>query len=109
MTNGDDLANNRPSRLPPAHNPENRENQLVSLAVDLAERQLIDGSASSAVLVHYLKLGSTRDKLEREKIKKENRLLDIKAETLESQSRIEELYEDVLEAMKVYSGLDDTV
>ncbi|MCI8992284.1 MAG: hypothetical protein HFG80_06085 [Eubacterium sp.] len=88
----------------PALTPEARENQLVSLAVDLAEEQLRSGTASSQVITHYLKLGSSRDRLEREKLEKENELLRAKTKALESGQRVEELYEQALNAMRRYSG-----
>lgn len=88
----------------PALTPEARENQLIALAVDLAEKQLIEGTASAQVITHYLKLGSTREKLEKEKLEKENELLNAKREALESAKRVEELYANALQAMKSYSG-----
>lgn len=94
----------------PATTPEARENQLISLAVDLAEKQLREGTASSQVITHYLKLGSSRADLEKEKLRKENALLEAKTESLESAKRIEELYAEALNAMKNYSsfgGIDD--
>lgn len=88
----------------PATTPEGRENQLISLAVDLAEQQLIDGTASSQVITHYLKLGSTKERLEMEKLKKENELLLAKADALKSSKHAEELYENALNALRVYAG-----
>jgi len=88
----------------PAINPETRENQLISLAVDLAEKQLREGTASSQVITHYLKLGSTTAKLEKERLEEENKLLRAKTEALESQKEVKELYKDALAAMKRYSG-----
>ena len=73
----------------PALTPESRENQLIALAVNLAEQQLRDGTASSQVITHYLKLGSTKADLEREKLKRENELLRAKTENLESTKHIE--------------------
>lgn len=93
-------------KRPPATTPEGRENQLVSLAVDLAERQLEDGSASSQVITHYLKLGSTREQLEQERLTSENELLKARVEQLASAKRIEELYETALNAMRTYAGQD---
>lgn len=89
----------------PALTPEAREGQLVALAVDLAEQQLRDGTASSQVITHYLKLGSTRAELEREKLRKENELLRAKTEAIQSAKHIEELYENAINAMKNYSSL----
>lgn len=94
-------------KLRPALSPEARENQLVALAVDLAERQLIEGTASSQVITHYLKLGSSKDRLEREKLEKENELLRAKTEALQSAQRVEELYVNAMNAMRRYSGEGD--
>lgn len=88
----------------PALTTEARENELVSLAIDLAEKQLAEGTASSSVIVHYLKLGSTKERLEREKLQKENELLKAKTEALQSAKRVEELYSNALKAMKLYQG-----
>ena len=91
-------------RMRPALSPEARENQLVSLAVDLAERPLMEGTASSQVITHYLKLASTKEKLEREKLENENAVLKAKVEVMKSAQRVEELYANALNAMKSYSG-----
>jgi hypothetical protein len=88
----------------PSETLEGRESQLVSLAVDLAERQLSEGTASAQVISHYLKLGSTRERLEQERIERENALLMARIEQIESGKRIEELYATALEAMRSYSG-----
>lgn len=101
--------------LPPfrkASTPEAREQQMISLAVDLAETQLRNGTASSQVICHYLKLGSMEKQLEMERLKKENKLLEAKTEDIERSKRIEEMYSEALEAMKRYSGRyedDETV
>lgn len=91
-------------KMRPALTPEARENQLISLAVDLAERQMREGTASSQVITHYLKLGSTREKLERERLEEENKLLRAKTKALEDQKELKELYADALKAMRNYSG-----
>jgi hypothetical protein len=91
-------------RSRPALTPEARENQLVALAVDLAEQQLRDGTASSQVITHYLKLGTARERLERERLEKENELLMAKTEAIQSAKRVEELYMNALNAMRNYSG-----
>lgn len=88
----------------PALTPEARENQMISYAVDLAEKQLREGTASSQVITHYLKLGSSKERLEREKLERENELLRAKAESLQSAQRSEEVYMEALQAMMVYSG-----
>lgn len=94
-------------RFRPAINPDIRENQLVSLAIDLAEKQLREGKASSQVIVHYLKLGSSKERLEREKLEKENALLRAKADMIESTKKSEEFYEKALNAFKTYAGRGD--
>lgn len=91
-------------RRRPASTPEAREKQLINLATELAEQQLLDGTASSQVITHYLKLGSTRETLEREKIKQENELLKAKVDAIEATKRSEELYQKALDAMRTYSG-----
>ena len=91
-------------KMRPALTPEARENQLISLAVDLAEKQLIEGTASSQVITHYLKLGSTKEKIEREILEKQKELIEAKTENLQSAKRIEELYTNAINAMKNYSG-----
>lgn len=77
---------------------------MIALAINLAEQQLRDGTASSQVISHYLKLGSTKMSLEKEKLEKENRLLAAKTEAIQSAKRVEELYAEALSAMKTYSG-----
>ena len=84
--------------------PEARENQLISEAVDLAEEQIINGTASSQVITHFLKLGSMKERLEREKLQNENELLKAKVKNLESAERSEEMYRKVINAMREYSG-----
>jgi hypothetical protein len=88
----------------PATTPEARENQLIAAAYDLAERQIAEGTVSAQVQSHFLKLGSTRQKLENEKLLAENALLHQKVEQLKSASRMEELYEGAIRAMRQYSG-----
>lgn len=95
-------------KMRPALTPEARENQLISLAVDLAEKQLRDGTASSQVITHYLKLGSTKEKLEKEILEKQKELIEAKTQSLQSAKRIEELYENALNAMRRYSGRNDS-
>lgn len=94
-------------KMRPALSPEARENQLVSLAVDLAEKQLRDGTASSQVITHYLKLGSTKERIEKEILEKQKELIEAKTQSLQSAQRIEELYKNALDAMRNYSGQGD--
>lgn len=96
----------KPRRGRPATTPEGRENQLISRAYDLAERQLIEGTASAQVITHFLKAASSREKLEQERLQRENLLLSAKVEQIASGKRIEELYEQALGAMRQYSGQD---
>lgn len=91
-------------RRPPATTPEGRENQLVSLAVDLAERQLNEGTASSQVITHYLKLGTTREKLEKEKLINETKLLQAKVDDIQSNAQTAEMIDNAVKAMSTYQG-----
>ena len=70
--------------------PEGRENQMVSLAIDLAEQQMREGTASAQVITHYLKLGTTRERLEQAKIEREVKLLEARSESCESIRRSSE-------------------
>lgn len=88
----------------PALTPEARENQMISYAVDLAEKQLREGTASSAVLCHYLKLADSKARLEREKLESENMLLKAKTEALKAQAHNDEMFAQAIAAMKEYSG-----
>lgn len=91
-------------KIRPAIDPEIRELQMVSLAVDLAEKQLMDGTASSQVITHYLKLGSSKERIEKEILEKQKELITAKTEALKSQKRVEELYAEALKAMRIYNG-----
>lgn len=92
------------SKIRPALTPEARENQLIYLATNLAEQQLRDGTASSQVITHYLKLGSTKERIEKEILEKQKELITAKTESLQSAKRIEELYANAITAMRKYSG-----
>lgn len=95
-------------KMRPALTPEARENQMISLAVDLAERQLMDGTASSQVITHYLKLGSTREKLEQELKIEEIKLQRAKTESIKAAEQNERLFKEAIEAFKGYKGeIDD--
>lgn len=86
-------------------NPESREKEMISLAVNLAEQQLRDGTASSQVITHYLKLGSMREKLERERLEEENKLLRAKTEAIKESKEYKTIVEDALKAMQNYKGM----
>jgi hypothetical protein len=91
----------------PALTPEARENQMISLAVDLAEQQLREGTASSQVITHYLKLGSTKERIEKEILEKQKELISAKTENLKSMQKIEELYDNAIKVMRKYNGQGD--
>lgn len=88
----------------PATTPEGREAQLIALAVDTAEKQMVEGTASAQVITHFLKLATVKEKLEQERLRQENALLQAKIEREASSKRIEDLYEQALNAMREYSG-----
>ena len=91
-------------KIRPALTPEARENQLISLATDLVEQRLLDGTASAQETTYFLKQGSQKTKLEMEKLREENALLKARTESIQSQKKVEELYTKALEAMRDYSG-----
>lgn len=101
------INSNGDRKIRPALTPEAREDQMISLAIDLAERQLIEGTASSQVITHFLKLGSSRERLEQETLRKNQELIEAKKENLNSTKTQEELYKNALVAMRMYSGQDD--
>lgn len=101
------ISNQRAKDIRPALTPESRENQLISLAVDLAEKQLQEGTASSQVITHYLKLGSTKERIEKEILEKQKDLITAKTEAIKSAKRVESLYEEAIKAMRKYSGHGD--
>lgn len=102
MTRSDGTLGSRRSR--PATTPEGRESQLVSLATDLAEKQIRAGTASAQVISHYLKLGSSRERLEQQRLAYENQLTEVRISAIQSQEKTEEMYRDALNAMRTYSG-----
>lgn len=95
-------------KIRPALTPEARENQLISLATDLVEQRLLDGTASSQETTHFLKLATTKARLEKEILEKQKELISAKTEALQSAKRVEELYADAISAMKRYSGNGDS-
>jgi hypothetical protein len=92
------------SRRKPATTPEDRETQMIELADRLAERQLLDGTASAQVITHFLKLGSSRERLEQEKLGLEQKLLEAKTEQIANQAKSEELFANAIKAMSSYQG-----
>ena len=91
-------------KIRPALTPEARENQMISLAMDLAEKQLLEGTASSQVITHFLKLGSLREQKELAILEEQRKLTEAKTEKLQSESTMDELYLNAINAMKRYSG-----
>ena len=95
-------------RIRPALTPESREDQLVALAIDLAEKQLLEGTASAQVISHFLKIGSTKERIEKEILEEQKDLIKAKTEALKSEKRVEELYQEALDAMRRYAGQEFT-
>ena len=94
-------------RIRPIYNPEVREQQMIGHAIDLAEKQLIDGTASAAVITHYLRLGTEKAKLERVKLEKEITLIASKADSITTAADNEGLAKQVLDSMKSYGMLHE--
>jgi hypothetical protein len=93
-----------PRRRSPAKTPEERESMLVSMAMERAEQQIADGTASSQLLTHFVKLGSSREQLEQERLRNENEVLRKKVETMEAAVDVKNLMEEALQAFRGYSG-----
>ena len=95
--------------IPPsiALTPDAREKQLINMAYDLAERRIASGDASDTMLVHFLKMGSPKERVEREIQERQKELLTAKTEALQSAKRTEELFSEAIRAMGIYSGKDD--
>lgn len=111
MSNIDQNEEIRPRRQRrTARSAEQRENQMIALAVDLAEKQLVEGTASSQVITHYLKLGSSKERLEKEIMAKQKELLAAKTEAIQSAKRAEELLSEAMKAFTLYKGesVDDS-
>lgn len=100
-------SNRRSKSMRPALSPEARENQCISLAMDLAEQQLRDGTASSQLITEFVKRGSTKARLEQEMLAEQKELMTAKREAMESAKRIESMYSEALKAIRGYSGQDD--
>jgi hypothetical protein len=98
------VSSNQRREIRPALNPEARENQLISLAIDLVEQRLLDGTASSQETTHFLKLATNKAKLERERFELENELIRAKTQALKDQADMKVLYADAIAAMRRYSG-----
>lgn len=90
-----------------ALSPEARENQLIARAIDLAEQQLIDGTASSQVITHFLKLGTTKAELEKEKLRIETKKAEAQIKSMQNADEMKEVYEKALKAMRNYQGYGD--
>ncbi len=86
---------------------EGRENELIAMAYDLVAQRLKDGSATSAETVHFLKMGSAKERLEKEKVRREVELMEAKTEALQSAKRVEELYTEAIKAMRIYAGYEE--
>lgn len=99
-----DSTSGRTQRRRPGLTPSARENQLISDAMDLAEKQIREGTASSQIITHFLKLATTKMELEKEKLRNENELIKAKRESLQASQHSEELYNNAIEAMRRYAG-----
>lgn len=98
------MSNTPKRRRKPAQTVEDRENELVKSATDLAAQQLLDGTASPSVIVHFLRLGSVREQLERRKLLKENEMMDVKMAAIEANERREQEYAEAINALRRYKG-----
>lgn len=98
---------NAMKRTMPALSEEAQEKRMIAAATNLAYEQIMNGTASSQVITHYLKLGTEKNRLEMEKLKAENEMLKAKTDAIQSVQRIEELYKEATIAMKKYAGVSN--
>lgn len=89
--------------------PEGRENRLISMALDLAEERLRNGTATAQEVVHFLKLGSEKSRVEVEKLELEKKLVEAKTENLKAQRDMATMFNDAMAAMKRYRGEEDDI
>ena len=102
--NSEDGEERRKRRSAPALSPEAREQELINDALNLAAKQMREGTASSQVITHFLKLGTERERTERELLKLNKELVKAKTEALEASRRNQEMFENAIRAMGVYNG-----
>lgn len=95
------------TRHKPAITPEQEENEMIALAIDATRQRIMNGTASSAELVHYLKLGTVKARLENDKLREENELLKAKTSAIQSTGDYEKKFQEVLDALKMYRGETD--
>ncbi len=91
-------------KTPPARTPEEFEKRCINLAEQQAEEMLAEGKAPTQVLLHYLKLGTSKAELEKEKLEHETKLLSAKTEALETTKETVEAYQELINVFKGYSG-----
>ena len=98
----------KPRKRRPATSPEERENQLIAMAYDAAEERILNRTASSQEIVHFLRLGSSKERVEKEILERQKELITAKTEALKAAKHLEEVYENAINAMRLYSGeIDD--
>lgn len=105
----EDYAEPEVIRIPTARTPEAKELQLAAMAYDLAEKQFREGTAATPVIVHFLKVGSTREKQELEKLKQDTLLAEAKVKDLANVEEMKKLYVEAMDAMRGYAGHDTGV
>ena len=92
---------------PPALTPEDAEDELISMAIGLARQRLADGTASNQLIAEVIKMGTTKERLQKEKLRRENEMLKAKTEAIKSQKHAEELASNAIKAFRSYSGVSD--
>lgn len=91
-------------KRPKSPSPARRRNQILAAAMNLAEERILSGTASSQLLVHFLKEASSKHSLEMEQLKAQNRLLSAKADSVDAAKKTDKMYAEALKAMRRYSG-----
>lgn len=91
----------------PAMSSEARDAQMSSLAYDLVEQRLRDGTATSQETTYFLKLSSPVATRQQKKLDKEIELLEAKTEAIKAAKRMDEVYMEAIGAFKLYAGEQD--
>ena len=98
-----DNGDNKKYPLPPALTEEALENKMIMKAYEVVYQRMCDGTVTAPELVHFLRLGSTKEREDRDFLNKRKELLEAKTKAINESKNIEELYSKAIEAMKSYS------
>lgn len=105
MENLEDISEQKPRRKSKINtSSDSREKVMIDLAMDAVEERIRSGKASASEYVHFLKLGTEQAKLEREKLRQENKLLEAKTQSIEQSAEMREIIDKAMEMFSIYHG-----